>query len=88
LNSHAYFLKGQKAIFEDSGALNCVLHLQYQDQYSIALKILEKVGWEMLQHSTYHPDLSHIDFSLFGFLNKLIGGHKFEHNKYSNMAVI
>jgi hypothetical protein len=61
--------------------------LQYQDQYAIAIKILEKVGWEMLQHSTYHPDLSHSDFSLFVFLNKLIGSQKFEHGKYSSMAL-
>ena len=40
----------------------------------------EEMGWELLQHLQYSPELAPSDFHLFGPLKELLGCIKFEKN--------
>jgi len=39
------------------------------------------MGWELLQHPPYSPDLAPSDFRLFGPLKESLAGIKFENNE-------
>lgn len=38
----------------------------------------ERVGWEVLDHPPYSPNLAPSDFHLFGPLKKFLGGKRFQ----------
>jgi len=42
---------------------------------------IEEMGWELLQHPPYSPDLAPSDFHLFGPLKESLEGIKFENNE-------
>jgi len=44
-------------------------------------KTINKMGWEVLSHPPYSPDLAPCDFHLFGPLKKALRGKKFQDNE-------
>ena len=42
---------------------------------------IEEMGWELLQHPPYSPDLAPSDFHLLEPLKESLGGIKFENNE-------
>jgi len=49
---------------------------------------IEKMGWELLQHPLYSPDLAPSDFHLFRPLKESLGGIKFENNEAVQQHVL
>ena len=47
---------------------------------------IEEMGWELLQHLPYSPDLAPSDFHLFGPLKESLGGIKFDNNEECSAA--
>jgi len=39
---------------------------------------IAKVGWEVLPHSSYSPDLAPCDYHLFGFVKDQLRGQRYE----------
>jgi hypothetical protein len=54
------------------------------------LKVHEKFGWEILEHTLYSPDLASIYFHQLGLLKASLGGQKFENmkNRYSSTSFV
>ena len=50
-------------------------------------KKISKLGWEVLQHPPYSPDLATSDFHLFGPMKKFLAGHHFETDTQMRQAV-
>lgn len=51
------------------------------DTFILAAAKLDELGYELLPHPSYSPDLDPCDFSLFPNFKKSIGGKKFESNE-------
>ena len=49
---------------------------------------IEEMGWELLQHLPYSPDLAPSDFHLFEPLKESLGGIKFENDEDVQQHVI
>lgn len=48
-----------------------------QDNARLTLDIISKLGWKVLEHPPYSPDLSPCDYHMFGPLKETLGGQKF-----------
>ncbi len=49
---------------------------------------IEELGWELLQHPPYSPDLAPCDFHMFGPLKNALRGQVFENNEEVKTAVL
>ncbi|GFY09069.1 mariner Mos1 transposase [Trichonephila clavipes] len=43
-------------------------------------ELIESLGWEVLDHAPYSPDLAQSDFHLFRYLKYSLGGKRFNDN--------
>ena len=53
----------------------------------LTLEKIEKMGWEVLPHLPYSPDLAPSDYHLFGFVKDQTWGHHYETNEALQTAV-
>jgi len=53
----------------------------------LTLEKIENVGWEVLSHPPYSPDLAPSDYHLFGFVKNRMQGQHYKTNKALKTAV-
>ena len=53
----------------------------------LTLEKIEKMGWEVLPHPPYSPDLAPSDYHLFGFVKNQMRCHHYETNEALQTAV-
>ena len=53
----------------------------------LTLEKIEKMGWEVLPHPPYSPDLAPSDYHLFGFVKNQMRSHHYETNEALQTAV-
>ncbi|PNF36764.1 hypothetical protein B7P43_G11157 [Cryptotermes secundus] len=53
----------------------------------LTLKVIAKMGWEVLPHPSYSPDLVPSDYHLFGFVTDQLRGQRFETREAIQKAV-
>jgi len=53
----------------------------------LTLEKTENMGWEVLPHPPYSPDLAPSDYHLFGFVKNQMRGQHYETNKALQTAV-
>ena len=53
----------------------------------LALEKIENMGWEILLHPPYSPDLAPSDYHLFGFVQNQMRGQYYETNEALQTAV-
>ena len=53
----------------------------------LTLEKIENMGWEVLPHHPYSPDLAPSDYHLFGFVKNQMRGQHYETNKALQTAV-
>jgi histone-lysine N-methyltransferase SETMAR len=51
------------------------------------LKAIAKIGWEVLPHPSYSPDLAPSNYHLFGFVKDQLRGQRFETREVIQKAV-
>jgi hypothetical protein len=51
------------------------------------LKAIAKMGWEVLPHTSYSPDLAPSDYHLFGYVKDQLAGQRFETREAIQKAV-
>ena len=53
----------------------------------LTLEKIENMGWEVLPHPPYSPDLAPSDYDLFGFVKNQMRGQHYETNEALQTAV-
>jgi len=51
------------------------------------LEVMAKMGWEVLPHPSYSPDLAPFDYHLFGFVKDQLRGQHYETTEAIHKAV-
>jgi len=57
------------------------------DAARLTLEAIAKMGWEVLPHPSYSPDLTPSDFNLFGFVKDHLRGQRYETTEANQKAV-
>jgi len=53
----------------------------------LTLEAIAKIGWEVLSHPSYSPDLAPSDYHLFGFVKDQLRGQRYETTEAIQKAV-
>jgi hypothetical protein len=56
------------------------------DNARLTLEAIAKMGWEVLPHPSYSPDLAPSNYHLFGFVKHQLRGQRFETREAIQMA--
>jgi len=79
--------KLRRAIHDKRPGRNIILHNARPHDARLISEAIAKMGWEVLPHHSYSPDLAPSDCHIFGFLKDQLHGQRYETMEVIQKAV-